>query len=62
MRQFSASGTRTALIIDERWNGGGQIPTRFIELLNRPVANYWSLREGEDWSGRPTRTTARSAC
>jgi len=29
-------------------SGGGQIPTRFIELLNRPVANYWSLREGED--------------
>ncbi len=48
VRQFWTQRTRPALIIDERWNGGGQIPTRFIELLDRPVANYWSLREGKD--------------
>ena len=48
VRQFWGNRDREALIVDERWNGGGQIPTRFIELLNRPVANYWSLREGED--------------
>lgn len=48
VRQFWGNRDRDALIVDERWNGGGQIPTRFIELLNRPVANYWSLREGED--------------
>ena len=29
--QFFAEMHREALIIDERWNGGGQIPTRFIE-------------------------------
>ncbi|MHC5011369.1 MAG: S41 family peptidase, partial [Planctomycetota bacterium] len=38
-----------ALIIDERWNGGGQIPTRFIEMLNRPLTNYWARRDGKDW-------------
>ncbi len=48
VRQFFGQLHKEALIIDERWNGGGQVPTRFIELLNRPVANYWSQREGED--------------
>ncbi|MDH3743806.1 MAG: PDZ domain-containing protein [Acidobacteriota bacterium] len=53
MRQFSGQLQKDALIIDERWNGGGQIPTRFIELLNRPVANYWAVRDGEDWVWPP---------
>src|SRR5690606_9113330 len=34
-RQFYGQIDKAGLIIDERWNGGGQIPTRFIELLNR---------------------------
>lgn len=46
-RQFYGQRDREALIIDERWNGGGQIPTRFIELLNRPITNYWAVRNGE---------------
>jgi tricorn protease len=37
------------LIIDERWNSGGQIPDRFVELLGRRVTNYWSVRDGHDW-------------
>jgi tricorn protease len=45
-RQFYGQIGKQALIIDERWNGGGQIPTRFIELLNRPATNYWARREG----------------
>jgi len=49
VRQFYAERHRPALLIDERWNGGGQIPTRFIEMLNRPVTNYWAVRNGEDW-------------
>jgi len=48
-RQFFGQRDTGALIIDERWNGGGQIPTRFIELLNRPVRNYWARRDGRDW-------------
>jgi tricorn protease len=48
-RQYYGQKDRAALIVDERWNGGGQIPTRFIELLNRPVTNYWALRDGKDW-------------
>ncbi|MBW7906615.1 MAG: PDZ domain-containing protein [Phycisphaerae bacterium] len=53
VRQFFGQVDKPALIIDERWNGGGQIPTRFIELLNRPVANYWARRDGNDWTWPP---------
>lgn len=49
---FGQRGTK-ALIIDERWNGGGQIPTRFIELLNRPATNFWARRDGNDWPWPP---------
>ncbi|MFM9994691.1 MAG: PDZ domain-containing protein [Phycisphaerales bacterium] len=52
-RQFFGQRGRDALIIDERWNGGGQIPTRFIELLNRPPTNYWRVRHGKDWAWPP---------
>ena len=38
VRQFMAQWKKDGLIIDERWNSGGQIPDRFIELLNRPIA------------------------
>lgn len=48
VRQFSGQRGKDALIIDERWNGGGQIPTRFIELLNRPVTSYWARRDHKD--------------
>ena len=47
-RQFYGQTDKEALIIDERWNGGGQVPHRFIELLNRPLANYWTRRHGKD--------------
>ena len=48
-RQFFGQMGKEALLIDERWNGGGQIPHRFIELLNRPRTNYWYRRDGADW-------------
>ncbi|MFN0134176.1 MAG: PDZ domain-containing protein [Phycisphaerales bacterium] len=52
-RQFYGHIGKSALIVDERWNGGGQIPTRFIELLNRPITNYWARRDGNDWPWPP---------
>jgi tricorn protease len=49
VRQFVGQLDKQALVIDERWNGGGQVPTRFVELLNRPIANYWASRnKGEN--------------
>ncbi|QOJ01505.1 MAG: PD40 domain-containing protein [Phycisphaeraceae bacterium] len=52
-RQFIGQREKDALLIDERWNGGGQIPNRFIELLNRPITNYWARRHGNDWTWPP---------
>ncbi|MEM1166263.1 MAG: PDZ domain-containing protein [Planctomycetota bacterium] len=49
VRQFQGQFHKDALIVDERWNGGGQIPTRFIELLNRPKLSYFALRDGRPW-------------
>ena len=53
VRQFFGQLHTGALIVDDRWNGGGQIPTRFVELLNRPVTNYWAVRDGVDWTWPP---------
>jgi tricorn protease len=53
VRQFFGQRTKAALLIDDRWNGGGQIPTRFIELLNRPVTNYWARRDSRDGAWPP---------
>ena len=53
VRQFMAQFTKDALIIDERFNSGGQIPDRFIELLNRPMLSYWAVRAGKDWQWPP---------
>ena len=53
VRQLYAQFNKEALIVDDRWNGGGQIPTRFIELLNRPATNYWARRDGLDWTWPP---------
>ncbi len=46
VRQFVAQRSKEALVIDERFNSGGQIPDRFIELLNRPILSYWGVRDG----------------
>ena len=53
VRQFFGQRMKPSLIIDDRWNGGGQIPTRFIELLNRPVTNYWARRDARDYAWPP---------
>ncbi|HEV2211411.1 MAG TPA: PDZ domain-containing protein [Verrucomicrobiae bacterium] len=50
VRQFRAQFNKAGLIIDERFNSGGQIPDRFIELLGRKTLNYWGVRDGENWS------------
>lgn len=53
VRQFQGQRFKPALLIDERWNGGGQIPTRFIEMMNRPITNYWARRDHQDWVWPP---------
>jgi len=47
MRQFNAQWSKKALVIDERFNSGGQIPDRFIEMLDRTPLAYWAIRDGK---------------
>ncbi len=52
-RMFRAQFMKEGLIVDERFNNGGQIPDRFVELLDRPLKNYWAVRTGKDWQWPP---------
>jgi tricorn protease len=43
-KYFYPLANKEALIIDDRYNGGGFIPDRMIELLDRPILSYWARR------------------
>jgi len=47
-----AFSNKDALIIDERYNGGGFIPDVMIDLLDREILNYW-VRRGLEMSQTP---------
>jgi tricorn protease len=47
-RYYFAQVGKEAAVIDERYNGGGDIADYVIEYLRRPLLSYWSLREGAD--------------
>lgn len=49
VRQYQAQWNKEGLIVDERFNSGGQIPDRFVELLNRPALAFWDVRHGKSW-------------
>lgn len=46
VRQINSQIRLPGLIIDERFNRGGQLPDRFIELVNRPMAARIFFRHG----------------
>ena len=47
-RYFFPQVDKDALIIDERFNSGGQIADYYIDILRRPFASYWAPRYGAD--------------
>ena len=47
-RYFFPQVDRDAIIIDERFNGGGQIADYYINILQRPYISHWNMRFGED--------------
>lgn len=47
-RYFFPQANKAAIIIDERFNGGGQLADYYIDLLKRPVQSYWRYRHGRD--------------
>jgi tricorn protease len=47
-RYFYPQSHKDAVIVDERFNGGGQIADYYIDILRRPLISYWAMRYGED--------------
>jgi tricorn protease len=48
-RYFFPQANRQAIIVDERFNGGGQLADYYIELLTRPYQASWHTRYGMDF-------------
>jgi tricorn protease len=46
-KMFYAQVTKPALIIDDRYNGGGFIPVRMIDYLERNTMAWWARRNIE---------------
>lgn len=47
-RYFYPQANRDAIIVDERFNGGGSVADYYIDLLRRPLGAYWAMRYGAD--------------
>lgn len=47
---FYAQAQKDALVLDDRYNGGGFIPDSMIELLERPLLSYWVTRSAEPFT------------
>ena len=49
-RYFYPQATREAIIVDERFNGGGSVADYYTDLLRRPHGAYWATRYGADFA------------
>ena len=47
-RYFFPQAHKDAIIVDERFNGGGQVADYYIDLLRRPHVSNWAMRYGAD--------------
>jgi len=48
-RYFFPQATKDAIIVDERYNGGGQVADYYIDILRRPYISHWATRYGADY-------------
>lgn len=55
VRMYYGQLDKKGFIIDERFNGGGQLADRFLELMKRPVVYNLHWRHGRDHT-QPTKT------
>jgi tricorn protease len=47
-RYFYPQAHKEAIIVDERFNGGGSFADYYIDILRRPHISYWAMRYGDD--------------
>ena len=48
-RYYFAQLGKEGLVVDERFNGGGQAADYIVDMLGRPLLSYWSTRDGKDF-------------
>ncbi len=53
VRMFYGQLDKEGFVIDERFNGGGQLADRFLELMQRPVVYNLHWRHGKDQTQPP---------
>ncbi len=47
-RYFFPQADKEAIIVDERFNGGGSVADYYLDWLRKPVSAYWAMRYGSD--------------
>jgi tricorn protease len=47
-RYFYPQAYKEAVIIDERFNGGGSVADYYIDVLQKKLISYWAMRYGAD--------------
>jgi len=47
-RYFFPQAGKEAIIVDERFNGGGLVADYYLDWLRKPVSAYWAMRYGAD--------------
>jgi tricorn protease len=45
-RYFMAQTNKEGVVVDERYNGGGQVADYIVEVLGRRIEGYWTPRYG----------------
>jgi len=49
-RYYFSQLDKEAVIIDERFNGGGSVADYVIDMLSRPLLSHWATREGKPFT------------
>lgn len=49
-RYYFAQVDKEGAVVDERFNGGGSAADYIIDNMRRPLMNYWTTREGKDFT------------
>ena len=48
-RYYFAQQNKEGAVIDERFNGGGSAADYFVDLMSRPLMNYFATRDGKEF-------------
>jgi tricorn protease len=49
-RYYFTQQHKQGAVIDERFNGGGSAADYFVDLMARPLMNYWATRDGKEFT------------